>query len=182
MKQLIIISAVAAMLSACSSTPNYSAQYEKQQAVQTAQLSSAVSQAPEWMSRLPRAAGFVFENGTATSTDFGFADIKAKTVAYSKICTAAGGKVSSQTKMFKSDSGSAGNEQSEFAARSICPDVDISGVETVEMKHVAEGNRIRTYVLVALPTGGQSARDAKSAAERAFKELDQAAESKSTAN
>jgi hypothetical protein len=54
--------------------------------------------------------------------------------------------------------------------------VDISGVETVEMKHVAEGNRIRTYVLVALPLGSKnvakSTKDIQNRSGEAFKELD----------
>ena len=58
----------------------------------------------------------------------------------------------------------------------MCPDVDITGVETVEMKHVSEGNRIRTYVLVALPIGDKnvmkSAKDAAARAPEAFRELD----------
>jgi hypothetical protein len=140
-------------------------------------MSSAISQAPEWMSKLPKASGYVFENGTATSSDFGFADIKAKAIAYSKICTAAGGKIRQQTKIFKSDSGDVGVDQSELAIRSMCADVDITGVETVEMKHVSEGNRIRSYVLVTLPLGDKnilkSTRDAQARAPEAFKELDE---------
>jgi hypothetical protein len=54
--------------------------------------------------------------------------------------------------------------------------VDITGVETVEMKHVAEGNRIRTYVLVALPMGSKnlmkSTKDVQNKSGEAFKELD----------
>ena len=75
--------------------------------------------------------------------------------------------------MYKSDNGDTGTEQSELAIRSMCPDVDISGVETVEMKHVADGNRIRTYVLVALPTNGRANKDIKRSAKEAFKELDE---------
>ena len=173
MKKLAIVVAVTGVLSACGSTgTNYSAQYS-QPTQNSAQISNAISNAPEWMSKLPKAAGYVFENGTATSSDFGFADIKAKTIAYSKICTAAGGVVRSQTKMYKSDNGDTGTEQSELAIRSMCPDVDISGVETVEMKHVADGNRIRTYVLVALPTNGRANKDIKRSAKEAFKELDE---------
>ena len=174
MKKLAIVVAVTGVLSACGSTgTNYSAQYNQQSTQNLAQMANAISQAPEWMSKLPKAAGYVFENGTATSSDFGFADIKAKTIAYSKICTAAGGVVRSQTKMYKSDNGDTGTEQSELAIRSMCPDVDISGVETVEMKHVADGNRIRTYVLVALPTNGRANKDIKRSAKEAFKELDE---------
>ena len=174
MKKLAIVVAVTGVLSACGSTgTNYSAQYNQQSTQNSAQMANAISQAPEWMSKLPKAAGYVFENGTATSSDFGFADIKAKTIAYSKICTAAGGVVRSQTKMYKSDNGDTGTEQSEMAIRSMCADVDITGVETVEMKHVADGNRIRTYVLVALPTNGRANKDIKRSAKEAFKELDE---------
>jgi hypothetical protein len=177
MKKLAIVLATAAGVSACgTSGTNYSAQYSNQNSLQTAQMASAIKEAPTWMSKLPKAAGYIFENGTATSGDFGFADIKAKSMAYAKICTAAGGKVRSQVKMFRSDSGDASTDQSEMALRSMCPDVDITGVETVEMKHVSEGNRIRTYVLVALPIGDKnvmkSAKDAAARAPEAFRELD----------
>ena len=172
MKKLVIVSAVATVLTACGTGgTNYSAQYSNNN-LQSAQMSTAISQAPEWMSKLPKAPGYVFENGTATSTDFGFADIKAKTIAYSKICTAAGGKVRSQVKMYQADSGEANTERSEMAVRSMCADIDISGVETVEMKHVADGNRIRTYVLVALPTKGFANKDTVRDSKEAFKELD----------
>ena len=178
MKKLAIVLATSAVVSACgtSGATNTSAQYSNQNSLQTALMASAVKEAPTWMSKLPKAAGYVFENGTATSSDFGFADIKAKNMAYAKICTAAGGKVRSQVKMFRSDSGDSSTDQSEMALRSMCPDVDITGVETVEMKHVSEGNRIRTYVLVALPLGDKnvlkSAKDAAARAPEAFRELD----------
>jgi Rieske Fe-S protein len=189
MKKLVLVAAMASALTACGTTGTggtavntappapvkentVQTAQANQATVQAAQMSNAVSQAPEWMSKLPKAPGYVFENGTATSTDFGFADIKAKTIAYSKICTAAGGKVRSQTKMYKSDNGDTGTEQSEMAIRTMCPDVDLTGVETVEMKHVADGNRIRTYVLVALPTAGIDRKETKRGAKEAFKELD----------
>ena len=65
----------------------------------------------------------------------------------------------------------------------MCPGVDITGVETKEVKRIAEGSRYRTYVLVALPTGDANAlqkrKDAIQAQDRAnkrsgeaFKELD----------
>jgi hypothetical protein len=178
MKKVLIATVVTGMLTACgTSGTNYSAVYSGQNSMQTAQMSSAIEQAPVWMSKLPKAPGYIFENGTATSSDFGFADIKAKAIAYSKICTAAGGKIRQQTKIFKSDSGDVGVDQSELAIRSMCADVDITGVETVEMKHVSEGNRIRTYVLVTLPLGDKnvlkSTKDAQARAPEAFKELDE---------
>ena len=178
MKKVLIATVVTGMLTACGTTgTNYSAMYSGQNSVQTAQMNSAVEQAPVWMSKLPKASGYIFENGTATSSDFGFADIKAKAIAYSKICTAAGGKIRQQTKIFKSDSGDTSVDHSELAIRSMCADVDITGVETVEMKHVSEGNRIRTYVLVTLPLGDKNVlkatKDAQARAPEAFKELDE---------
>ena len=178
MKKVLIATVVTGMLAACgTSGTNYSAMYSSQDSIKTAQMNSAIEQAPSWMSKLPKASGYIFENGTATSSDFGFADIKAKAIAYSKICTAAGGKIRQQTKIFKSDSGDVGVDQSELAIRSMCADVDITGVETVEMKHVSEGNRIRTYVLVTLPLGDKNVlkatKDAQARAPEAFKELDE---------
>ena len=171
MKKLLIVTAVASVLTACGTTNN-TAQLQNSGAPQVSHMAAAVKEAPEWMSKLPKAPGYVFENGTATSSDFGFADIKAKTMAYSKICNSAGGTVRSQTKIYKADNGDTGTEQSELAIRSMCADVDISGVETVEMKHVAEGNRIRTYVLVALSLNGNANKNTKRSAREAFKELD----------
>ena len=172
MKKFLIAGAVAGLLSACGSAP-YSNYQPAQTGATVAQQQSAIDRAPEWMFKLPKAPGVVFENGTATSGDFGMADMKAKTIAYAKICTSAGGKVRSQTKVYSADNGTTTTEQSEMAIRNICPDVDISGVETVEMKHVAEGNRIRTYVLVALSADARNHQDTKRGAKEAFKELDE---------
>lgn len=177
MKKLVLVATMAGILSACGTKGvNYSVQYSAPNTLQTAQMQSAIKEAPVWMSKLPKADGYIFENGTATSGDFAFADLKAKAIAYAKICTAAGGKIRQQTKIFRSDNGDASVEQSELALRSMCPDVDITGVETVEMKHVSEGNRIRTYVLVTLPIGSKnvikSTRDAEARAPEAFRELD----------
>jgi len=178
MKKVLIATVVTGMLTACGTTgTNYSAMYSGQNSMQTAQMSSVIEQAPVWMSKLPKAPGYIFENGTATSGDFGFADMKAKAMAYAKICTAAGGKIRQQTKIFRSDTGDTSVDHSELAIRSMCADVDITGVETVEMKHVSEGNRIRTYVLVTLPLGDKNVlkatKDAQARAPEAFKELDE---------
>ena len=176
MKRLLTVVGVAGLLSACGTNSiqsDYTKQAQQQAALQTANMQSAIDKAPEWMFKLPKAPGVVFENGTATSGDFGMADMKAKTIAYAKICTSAGGRVRSQTKVYSADNGTTTTEQSEMAIRNICPDVDISGVETVEMKHVAEGTRIRTYVLVALSADARNHQDTKRSAKEAFKELDE---------
>ncbi len=178
MKKTCIAVSVVTFLSACSSNSgpvaqgNFQNEYRQQERV----MAQAVDMAPKWMSTLPKESGIIYENGTAISSDFSMADLKAKTMAYVKICTGAGGKVRSQMKMYRADNDGASIEQSELTVRSLCPDVDISGVETVEMKHVAEGNRIRTYVLVALPMGSKnlikSTREIENRSTNAFKELD----------
>lgn len=169
---------VGALLTACGSNPVQQVQNQQQDDYrQQARVArQAVSEAPDWMYKLPKESSVIYENGTAISSDFSMADLKAKTMAYVKICTGAGGKVRSQMKMYRADNDAASVEQSELTVRSLCPDVDISGVETVEMKHVAEGNRIRTYVLVALPLGSKnvakSAKDIQNRSGEAFNELD----------
>jgi len=173
-----ISSATCLALAACASNPSEQVKSQAQEEYrQQAKIANqSIIQAPSWMSKLPKESGVIYENGTAVSSDFAMADLKAKTIAYTKICTGAGGKVRSQMKMYRADNEGASVEQSELIARSICPDVDITGVETVEMKHVAEGNRIRTYVLVALPMGSKnvmkSTKDIQNRSVDAFKELD----------
>lgn len=170
--------ALGMLLTACGSNPVQQVQNQQQDDYrqQSRVAKQAINEAPDWMSKLPKESGVIYENGTAISSDFSMADLKAKTMAYVKICTGAGGKVRSQMKMYRADNDAASVEQSELTVRSLCPDVDISGVETVEMKHVAEGNRIRTYVLVALPLGSKnvakSAKETQNRSGEAFKELD----------
>lgn len=189
MKRVLALVGVVSVLTACGSNPNLAQQEEYTKRVQVAQeradkfADRQIEQAPTWMSKLPKSEGAVYENGTAVSSDFGMADMKARTIAYAKICTAAGGKVRSQTKIYRNDGDMSSTEASEMSIRSICPDIDISGVETVEMKHISEGGRIRTYVLVALPIGKsnvivtnkqiqQEQSNSRARAPEAFKELD----------
>ena len=175
MNKIFLALPIIGVLSACGSNGiNKQAQIEYRQQEKVA--AQAVDEAPKWMSKLPKETGVIYENGTAISSDFSMADLKAQTMAYVKICTGAGGKVRSQMKMYRADNDAASIEQSELTVRSICPDVDITGVETVEMKHVAEGNRIRSYVLVALPMGSKNimktTKEIQNRSGDAFKELD----------
>ena len=177
MRNALIALPIIGILSACGTSPvSKNTQTDLEYRQQARVATQAISEAPIWMTKLPKEAGVIYENGTAISSDFSMADLKAKTMAYVKICTGAGGKVRSQMKMYRADSDAASVEQSELTVRSICPDVDITGVETVEMKHVAEGNRIRSYVLVALPMGSKnimkSTKEVQNRSPEAFKELD----------
>ena len=166
-------------------------QYDNRVAVnqidREAQVNRSISQAPDWMARLPVSNSAVYANGSAVSTDMSMADYKAKLFAFGKICMAAGGKVDQQSKIFMQDTTAASTEFSELAIKSMCPSVDITGVEIKDVKRIAEGSRFRTYVLVALPTGDANALQkrkdqlklnnrAEQRSGEAFKEMDKNAE------
>jgi hypothetical protein len=155
MNRLILTGVAAAILAGCSSTPSdrYDRRAHEERQRQSAEVESALSNAPKWMSELPRSNSAVYASGTSVSRDMAMSENKAKTIAFGKICVAAGGRVDQQSSVFQSDRDDVSVEISEMAIRSFCPAVDISGAEVVETKMVAEGNRFRSYVLVALPTG-----------------------------
>lgn len=138
-----------------------SEQYDNRAAVvqidRETQVNKSIAQAPDWMNKLPVSNNAVYANGSAVSTDMSMADYKAKLFAFGKICMAAGGKVDQQSKIFMQDTAIASTEVSELAIKSMCPSVDITGVEIKDVKRIAEGSRFRSYVLVALPTGEANA-------------------------
>lgn len=185
MKRLLVLTPLVMALSACGTfgSDPYEKRAERERERQEASVERAIDQAPKWMTELPKSDAAIYQNGTAVSRDMGMSANKAKTMAFGKICMAAGGKVSQQSKIFMMDSETASTEQSELAIRSMCPGVDISGVEVVDTRMIAEGNRFRTYVLVALPTGEANAiqtrrdqqaqrRQAEQRSREAFRELE----------
>jgi hypothetical protein len=179
MKQVLFAAAVAAVLAGCAGGSNerFDRKAEAERERMTSLNERAVSEAPKWMSKLPESKEAVYANGTATSPDMSMAADKAKLVAYGKVCMAAGGTVDQRNTMFRTDSNDASVEKSELAIRGMCRSVDISGVEVTEVKTIAEGNRFRTYVLVALPTGDANAiqkrKDQIRAQDQALKRSDQ---------
>ena len=155
MKRMLLVLPLVAVLAACSSTSNdrYDRRVERDLERRDKAVKQAIKKAPDYMTELPRSDNAVYANGTAVSSDMGMASHKAKLMAYGKICMAAGGRVNQNSRMFLMDSENATAEQSELAIQSMCPNVDISGVETVDVQTIPENGRFRTYVLVALPTG-----------------------------
>ena len=166
-------------------------QYDNRAAVsqidRETQVNRSIAQAPDWMGKLPISNNAVYANGSAVSTDMSMADYKAKLFAFGKICMAAGGRVDQQSKIFMQDTSATSTEFSELAIKSMCPSVDITGVEIREVKRIAEGSRFRSYVLVALPTGDANALQkrkdqlkfnnrAEQRSTEAFKEMDKNAE------
>lgn len=171
------------LLAACSGSDPYQKRAAQEYARQVRQAESAIDQAPKWMSVLPTSDSAIYENGTASSGSFSMADIKAKTEAFAKICMLLSGVVSQQTKIYRRDTATTSTENSESAMRTRCKEVDMSGAEIRDIKRVVEGNRFRSYVLIALPTGdanlirkeklAQTAEEISTdREERAFEELD----------
>jgi hypothetical protein len=157
MKKLFLIFPVVATLAACGITDPYEkrANYERERQDRAAER--AIDRAPKWMTKLPDSKDAVYANGSAVSRDFAMADMKAKNIALSSICMAAGGEVDKSSKIYMNDTESASAENSEVAIRSMCRKVDVSGAEVVETVRVAENGRFRSYMLIALPTGDANA-------------------------
>ena len=183
MKKVFTLLPIVAVLAACGTTDPYDRIAERERERQEKLAERAVDRAPKWMSELPKSDNAVYANGSAISRDFSMADIKAKNIAYSKICMAAGGQVDQQTKTFIQDTEKSSVELSNTAIRSFCRGTDITGVVIDKIERRAEGPNIRTYVLVALPNGeaNRLVRDrdqraarqgAQSSSERAFRDLD----------
>lgn len=183
MYKLIFAVAVASILSACSTTDNFDKRADEERKREYVAVERAVDKAPKWMTELPKSNNAVYANGSAVSRDFSMADMKARLIAFSSICMAAGGEVDKNAKVFMTDTESSSTERSEVAIRGMCRGVDVSGSEVVETVRIPENGRFRTYVLMALPTGDANAivkrKDARRASEdarvrsdNAFKELD----------
>jgi hypothetical protein len=186
MRKLLILLPVVTLLAACGSAPKetydrraYELEQKREQYAER-----AIDKAPKWMTDLPKSNAAVYANGTAVSGDFSMADEKAKTIAFGKICMAAGGEVDKNSRMFRADVGEQSVENSSVAIRSMCRTVDVTGAEVVEVKRLAEGSRFRSYVLVALPTGtanpmqqrrdqNQARRSVQAQSDAAFREMDQ---------
>jgi hypothetical protein len=185
MRKLLILLPVVALVAACSSAPKetydrraYEIEQKREQYAER-----AIDKAPKWMTELPKSNAAVYANGTAVSGDFSMADEKAKTIAFGKICMAAGGEVDKNSRMFRADVGEQSVENSSIAIRSMCRTVDVTGAEVVEIRRLAEGSRFRSYVLIALPTGtanpmqqrrdqNQARRSVQAQSDAAFRELD----------
>ena len=185
MKKFLLLVPAVALLAACGSNPKdtFDRRAHEINKAQERNVERAIDKAPKWMLELPTSKSATYQNGTAVSSDMSMAVHKAKMIAYSKICVAAGGRVDQQSRMFRTDTETTSTENSELAIRTMCPGVDITGVEMVETKMLAEGARFRAYVLVALPTGDANRlardRDARAAqqqanqrSQEAFRELD----------
>jgi len=183
MKKIAIVSTLSLVLAACGSTDPYQKRADNERERQERQIERALDRAPKWMNELPKSNSAIYASGSAVSGDLSMADEKAKLVAYGNICTAAGGEVDKQSRVFSADVGEQTVENSRMAIRSMCRTVDITGAEVVEIKRVSQGTQYRSYALVALPVGtanplqqrldrNRAAALANQQSDQAFRDLD----------
>jgi len=181
MKKMIFLVPVISVLAACSSAPVSQSQIAPINRQKNSGI--ALNEVPSWVSKLPEEPGVIFAYGTGLSNDMSMADQKALHSALHKVCVGDGAKLRSQEKNYKSDSDYETSEQSEHASKTICSNIATSGTKQIELKHVVEGSRIRSYVLIALPLAAKAQsvqpKQKKGNADAAFKDLDDAVSDKS---
>lgn len=142
-----------------------------------------ISQIPDWFVDVPKVENTIHAVGDGVSGSVSGAIAQARANAFEGICQAAGGKVRSQTKIFRQDTEKSSTSYSTTAIRNLCPDVDVTGATVEKRKVIQDGSRYRVFVLVSLPTGDANvlARAKQSDKmdelsitnkEREFKELD----------
>jgi hypothetical protein len=181
MKKVALVLAVGAVLTACGTTgPQPTAQQKFE--VQRAQTS--IGNIPEWFTDIPKDDGAIYATGDAVSSSASGALSVARANAFEGICQTAGGKVRSQTKVYRVDTEKSSTSTSTTAIRNFCPDVDVTGATVTKSSFVQEGGRIRAFVMVKLPIGDnnvlartkqrdQLERQAVGGMKQEFKELDE---------
>ncbi len=129
-----------------------------------------VESAPAWMYKIPKEPGVVFASASSRSQDYSMAMEKAKTLAQAKIAEMLGTKVDKQTKIFQTDKNGNYSDSSQTAIRKSIEDVNLLGVEVVDMKVLLEGPNIyRAFVLMGLKLEEQK----PEVKEEAKKEIDE---------
>lgn len=118
------------------------------------QAAKVANSIPVWFLQTPQQEGFLFGTGTGRSRDLGMAKEKALSEAQGKIAEAVDGKVTKQTKVFKTEAGSNVIENSSTVTKKTAINVNFTGTEVREVVvRLEPGGFYRTFVLVALPLG-----------------------------
>lgn len=165
MKKVLIALAVSS-LAACSTVKPQTTVYTPAPAVVQTPVAPAVvyntqeqavrqtiNQIPDWFVDVPKVDNAIHAVGDGVSGSVSGAIAQARANAFEGICQAAGGRVRSQTKIFRQDTEKSSTSYSTTAIRNICPDVDVTGATVEKRKIVQDGGRYRAFVLVSLPTG-----------------------------
>lgn len=118
------------------------------------QSAGVANNIPVWFFQTPIQEGFLFGTGTGKSKDLSMAKEKALTEAQGKIAESVGGKVTKQTKTFKTEAGSNVIENNRTVTKKTATNVDFTGAEVREVVvNLEQGGFYRVFVLASLPLG-----------------------------
>jgi len=118
---------------------------------QTARVANNI---PVWYFQTPIQEGYLFGTGSARSRDLSMAKEKALTEAQGKIAESVGGKVTKQTRTFRTEAGSNIIENNSTVTKKSAINVDFTGTEVREVSvNLEPGGHYRVFVLVSLPLG-----------------------------
>lgn len=118
------------------------------------QAARVANNIPVWYFQTPIQEGYLFGTGTGRSRDLSMAKEKALTEAQGKIAESVGGKVTKQTKTFKTEAGSNVIENNSTVTKKTAINIDFTGTEVREVVvNLEQGGNYRVFVLVSLPLG-----------------------------
>ena len=160
-KNVILVGAVGALLSACASNTGTidTAKKPTPFAIKKAYEHTAkvveeqVEQVPDWYTKMPDNKDAIYSVGTALSPELqlskDIAILSAKTILADRI----NGRLNSVTKSFMTKVGSSDLDASVIneistATKNIVADVDVAGYKVKEAKVVSNGMQYRVYVLL----------------------------------
>lgn len=192
-KQLFVVTTMATLVTACSSTPPYgSAEYAAQQEQQrqkilVKQAEQTIDKAPDWFLQPPSDSSYMYAVATDYSSDLQFALDKAILNAKVGLAAQVSNKVSSTMKEFAVEAGvgqdAQFNREVERASKEVISEVNLGGFNVAKRQIMPQGMGYRAYVLLRIPvvdmnkaiveqTKKNSALDAKLKATKAFQELE----------
>lgn len=159
MKRTVICSAI--LVSACAQTPIQPQQPQiamvepapRPTYALPARPQRVIPQAPVWFVNVPEdTADAMFAVGTATSRDEQMAYDKARMTAERKLIESMGARISTETKMFRQDTGSALVENFQQFTRKNARG-ELAGAQRVDSQVTHDGQQYKVYVLLRLPLG-----------------------------
>ena len=191
--QLLSMTAVATIITACSSTPPYgTAEYaahqeQHRQKAMAKQAEQTIDKAPDWFLQPPADSSYMYAVATDYSSDLQFALDKAVLNAKVGLAAQVSNKVSSTMKEFAVEAGvgqdAQFNREIERASKEVISEVNLGGFNVAKRQIMPQGTGYRAYVLLRIPvvdmnksiveqTKKNSALDAKLKATKAFQELE----------
>jgi hypothetical protein len=158
--KLAAMSAALALVAACASTPKpgtpeaAALEHQEQVKVQHDEVTSVVSEAPDWYVKPPQDEQKIFAPGTATSGDLQLAMDESALAAKRTLADSLKGLLSGKMKQFVSESGTGEvvpTKEVESVTTDVITEVNVAGYHQVNAKVIPEGTQYRAYVLLEYP-------------------------------